>query len=219
MDSFELNKILGALLATIFILFSVAIVSDSIFAAPVPAKPGFIIEAAEEDHGGGGGEAAGPESILPLLASASPDAGATVFKKCTACHTAEKGGPNKAGPNLWDIVNRPVASHEGFGYSAGMKAFAEGGKIWDYEHLDHFLNAPKAYVKGTAMGFGGVKKTQERADLVAYLHTLSDSPAPLPAATAPAAPAAEGAAADGTTPPAEGAAAPADAAPEPAPAQ
>ncbi|HTV66956.1 MAG TPA: cytochrome c family protein [Rhizobiaceae bacterium] len=215
MDSFEFNKILGALLATVFVVFSVGIVSDAIFAAPVPEKPGFAIEAAEDDHGAGGAPT-GPESILPLLASANVEAGAAVFKKCTACHTADNGGANKAGPNLWNIVNRPVASHEGFGYSAGMKTFAEGGQVWDYEHLDHFLNAPKSYVKGTAMGFGGVKKTDERANLVAYLRTLADSPAPLPEATAPAA---EGAAAEGATPPAEGAAAPAGETPAPAPAQ
>ena len=102
-----------------------------------------------------------------------------------ACHTAEKGGPNKVGPNLWDIVNRPIASHEGFAYSGAMKEFSQGGTVhWDYEHLDHFLLSPKGLVKGTAMGFAGVKKTQDRADLVAYLHTLSDNPAPLPEASA-----------------------------------
>jgi cytochrome c len=210
MDSFEINKLLGALLATAFIVFSVAIVSDTIFAAPVPDKPGFIVEGAAEDDHGNGGEPAVEESILPLLASADPAAGQAVFKKCVSCHTAENGGSNKAGPNLWDIVNRPIASHAGFGYSAGMKAFAEANPTWTYEHLDHFLLAPKAYVKGTAMGFGGVKKLDERANLVAYMRTLSANPAPLPEIAAPAesgegTPPAEGASSDGTTPPAENA--------------
>ena len=126
-------------------------------------------------------EPAAPQPIGPLLAAADPKAGEAVFKKCTACHTGEKGGANKVGPNLWGIVNRPVASHEGFSYSAGMKAFADGGKVvWDYDHLSGFLTAPKAYVKGTAMGFGGLKKIEERATLIAYLRTLADTPAPLP---------------------------------------
>jgi len=213
MDSFEFNKVIGAILATVFVVFSISIVSDAIFAAPVPEKPGFAIEAAEgDDHGGGGGEAAGPEPVAPLLASANVEAGQAVFKKCTACHTAENGGANKAGPNLWNIVNRPMATHEGFSYSGAMKEFSQGGTVvWDYEHLDHFLTSPKGYIKNTAMGFGGVKKTDERANLIAYLRTLSDSPAPLPEAAAPAA---EGAAAPAEgTPPAEGAAAPAPAEP------
>ena len=112
-----------------------------------------------------------------LLASANPEAGDAVFKKCAACHTAEKGGANKVGPNLWDIVNRPVASHEGFAYSAAMKEFSQGGSVvWDYDHLSNFLHAPEGLVKGTAMSFAGVKKPDERANLIAYLRTLSDSP-------------------------------------------
>jgi cytochrome c len=213
MNSFEFNKVIGALLGTVFIVMSLSIVSDAIFAAPVPETPGFAIVAAEPAEAEGGGEAAPVESILPLLASASVDNGMAQFKKCTACHTAEKGGANKVGPNLWDIVNRPVASHEGFAYSSAMKEFSQGGSVhWDFEHLDHFLLSPKGLVKGTAMGFAGVKKLQDRADLVAYLHTLSDSPAPFPDAAAT--PAATDAAA-----PAE--AAPAEAAPaaEPAPAE
>ena len=206
MDSFEFNKLIGALLGTVFLVMSIAIVSDSIFAAPIPEKPGFIIEAAEEEEGAGGGEAVTEEPIATLLASATPDAGAAVFKKCTACHTPENGGANKVGPNLWNIVNRPIASHEGFSYSAAMKDFSQGGSVvWDYEHLSHFLAAPKAYIKGTAMGFAGVKKPDERANLIAYLRTLSDSPAPLPAAPAPAA--------EGVSAPADGAASPAEAAP------
>jgi len=219
MDSFEFNKIIGGLLGTVFVVFTIGIVSDTIFASPAPEKPGYAIEVAEEQDGGG--EAAGGEPaetpIGTLLASADATAGATVFKKCTACHTAEKGGANKVGPNLWDIVNRPVASHEGFAYSAAMKEFAQGGSVaWDYEHLSNFILSPKGLVKGTAMGFAGLKKPDERANVIAYLRTLSDSPAPLPEAGV--APAAENASA-----PAEGAAPSEGAAPaegaQPAPAQ
>jgi cytochrome c len=220
MDSFEFNKLIGGLLGAVFIVFSISIASDAIFASPSPEKPGFIIEAAEE------GPAEGPavpveEPIAVLLASANPEAGAAVFKKCTACHTAESGGANKVGPNLWSIVNRPLASHEGFAYSAAMKEFAQGGSVvWDYQHLSDFLASPKGYIKGTAMGFAGVKKPDERANLIAYLRTLSDSPAPLPEAAAPAAaaePAAapEGGAAPAEAAPAEAPAAPAEAAPAP----
>jgi cytochrome c len=228
MDSFEFNKVIGGLLGTVFIVFSISLVSDAIFAAPVPEKPGFIIEAAEEAPSGGGGEAVAEQSVLPLLATASAEAGAAVFKKCAACHTDDSGGANKVGPNLWGVINRPVASHAGFAYSAGMKEFADGGKVvWDYEHLDHFLASPKALVKGTAMGFAGLKKVEDRAAVIAYLRTTADSPAPLPeASAAPAAPAAENASApaDAAKPaeaaaPAEAAPKPAEPAPAPAPAQ
>ncbi|MGF7008871.1 c-type cytochrome [Aminobacter sp. BE322] len=220
MDSFEFNKVLGALLGTAFVAFSISIVSDSIFASPVPEKPGFAIEAAEEGGAAEGGGAAAPAAvpIAQLLAAANAEAGAAVFKKCAACHSIEKGGPNKVGPDLWGVVNRPIASHEGFAYSGGMKEFSQGGSVvWDFEHLNNFLTSPKAYVKGTAMGFAGVKKDDERANLIAYLNSQSDSPAPLPEAGAapaatPAAAPAEGAApaapAEGAAPaaPAEGAA-------------
>lgn len=222
MDSSELNKYLAGFLGTCFVVMSIAIVSDSIFAAPHPEKPGYAIEAAEGS--GGGAEAGGPaaeESVLPLLAGANVQAGEAVHKKCVACHTTEKGGANKTGPNLWDVVNRPLASHEGFGYSAAMKEFSQGGSVkWDYEHLDKFLTSPKGFIKGTAMGFAGVKKTQERADLIAYLRTLSDNPAPLPEAAAPAPENASATGGEAATP-AEGGAAPAEEAPsgEAAPAE
>src|SRR5690606_23241767 len=124
-----------------------------------------------------GGAAAPAEEAVPiadLLAKADAAKGEAVFKKCTACHSGEKGGPNKVGPDLWDIVDRPVAAHEGFSYSAGMKDFAKGGEEkWTFDNLNHFLTSPKGFVKGTAMGFAGLKKDAERADLIAYLHTLS----------------------------------------------
>lgn len=214
MDSFEMNKVLGGLLGTAFVVFSISLVSDAIFASPVPEKPGFAIEAAEEGGAAAGGGEAAPAAvpIAQLLASANAEAGAAVFKKCTACHSIEKGGPNKVGPDLWGVVNRPMASHEGFAYSGAMKEFSQGSKVvWDFEHLNHFLTSPKGYIKGTAMGFAGIKKDDERANLIAYLNSQSDSPAPLPAADA--APAAQPAAAPAGAAPAAAPAAPAGAAP------
>jgi cytochrome c len=181
MDSFEINKLLGALLATVFVVFSIALISDGLFGSPAPEKPGYEIVATEEPAESGAAEPAAPQPIGPLLAKADPKAGEAVFKKCATCHTSDKGGANKVGPNLWGIVNRPIASHEGYSYSAGMKAFSDGGKVvWDYDHLSAFLTAPKADVKGTAMGFGGLKKVEDRAAIIAYLRTLADTPAPLP---------------------------------------
>lgn len=177
------NMGVGAFLGTVFVLMSVSIASEGIFHSEAPEKEGFAIIAEE---GGGEGGAAGSEpaevDIKPLLASADAAAGETAFKKCASCHTPEKGGANKVGPNLWNIVNRPIASHEGFSYSAGMKTFAGANPNWDFDHLSFFIEAPKKHVPGTAMGFAGIKKPDERANLLAYLRTLSDSPAALPEA-------------------------------------
>ncbi|MGE6739598.1 c-type cytochrome [Allorhizobium pseudoryzae] len=185
------NMAVGALLSTVFVMMSVSIASEGLFHSEAPEKPGFAI-VAEEAPAAGAGEAAAAAAvpIATLLATADAAAGATVFKKCQSCHSGEKGGPNKVGPDLWDLVNRPIATHEGFSYSAAMKDFSKGGTVvWDFEHLNHFLAGPKAYIPGTAMGFAGVKKDDERANLIAYLRSLSDNPAPLPDPNAPAAPA------------------------------
>ncbi|GAB5505037.1 MAG: cytochrome c family protein [Rhizobiaceae bacterium] len=180
MDSFELNKIVGALLGTVFVVFSVTLVADALFAAHSPETPGYAIEAAE-GNAGGPVEVEEAVSIATLLQDADPAKGEAAFRKCQACHTPEQGGANKVGPNLWNIVNRAIAAHPGFSFSAPLREFAAGGQeVWDYEHLNGFLLNPKGYVKGTAMAFAGLKKDAERADLIAYLRTLSDSPAPLP---------------------------------------
>lgn len=112
-----------------------------------------------------------------LLASADLAAGKKLAKKCTACHTVDSGGKNKIGPPLWDIVGRDIGGVEGFRYSG---ALANMGGAWGYEELDGFIEKPKAFASGTKMSFSGIKSETDRANLIAYLRSLSDKPAPLP---------------------------------------
>ena len=180
MDSFELNKIIGAILGTCILLLVTSFAAGAIFAPVMPEKPGFEIAVKEEAHGGGKEAAAAPsEPIEKLLQTASVEKGAAAAKKCAACHTFEKGGPNRVGPNLFGIVERARASEAGFNYSAAMKA--KTGK-WTYDDLNQFIANPKAFVPNTAMGFAGIPKDTERADVIAYLRSLSDNPLPLPTA-------------------------------------
>ncbi|MCE2951852.1 MAG: c-type cytochrome [Alphaproteobacteria bacterium] len=120
------------------------------------------------------------EPIEPLLAAANIAEGEKIAKKCLQCHSLEKGGANKIGPHLWEVVNRPIAHAEGFAYSSAAQDAGKAGKVWDYHNLNAFLHKPKEFLNGTKMAFIGVKNTKERADLIAYLRTLADSPAPLP---------------------------------------
>src|SRR5262249_51737706 len=121
--------------------------------------------------------AAAPASLPDLLKKADPAAGEKVATKCKACHDFTKGGPNKVGPNLWDIVDAKQAHLDNFNYSEAVKHL--GGQ-WTYENLDKFLMSPKDYAPGTKMTFPGLKSPDDRAAVIAYLHSLSDSPKPLP---------------------------------------
>jgi cytochrome c len=188
MNSFELNKILGAILGTCLAVLTLNIAAGAIFAPQKPAKPGYEIAVPEKPTGKEPAKPAEPEQpIEALLAKADVGRGETAAKKCAACHTFAKGGRPLVGPNLWGIVGRPKASDAGFNYSAALKA--KGGN-WTIQDLDHFIMSPKGMVPGTNMTFAGITKGSERADILAYLNSLSDSPAPLPtkAAEAPAAP-------------------------------
>jgi cytochrome c len=179
LDGFELNKIAGAVLGTLLVSMGLGIVAEETFHAGKPEKPGFAIEvtetAAEPEQAG----AAEATPIAALLANADADKGVAAAKPCLACHSFEKGGPVKTGPNLWQVVGRAPGAMEGFAYSEAMKAKA--GEPWSYETLDKFIADPKGYLPGTKMSYPGLKKNETRADLIAFLRTLSDSPAALPA--------------------------------------
>jgi cytochrome c2 len=202
MDSFEWNKIVGAVLFALLAAVGLRIFSEIIFEAEEPESPGYVIATAQEGEAGGG-EAAEAQPIAVLLASADANAGTNAAKKCLACHTFGEGEPNKVGPNLWGVVMHPIASHEGYDYSQPMHAYAEQAETWTYEHLNTYLADPAGTVPQTKMAFPGLKDDGERANVIAYLRTLSADPEPLPeppAAEPEAAEAPEGAE------PAEGAA-------------
>jgi cytochrome c len=170
MDGFQLNKILGLVLGTLLVLQTVRIV-DGMF---LPAKEHSRVAVAEAK-----GEAAGGAQLDNLLASASAEHGAQLAKVCQICHNFEEGQGPKVGPDLYGIVERPVASAAGFKYSAALKA--KGGK-WTFAALNKWLTDPRGDVPGTSMTFVGVSSEKQRADLIAYLDTLSKNPVPLPKA-------------------------------------
>jgi cytochrome c len=226
MNSFEINKILGALLGTCLFLLAVHIASGAIFTPPVPAKPGYEIAVKEEPAKGKGEAAPAAQPIENLLASASAEHGAQVAKQCQICHNLQEGQGPKVGPDLYSVVGRPVASVAGFHYTDALKA--KGG-TWTFDALNKWLDDPRADVPGTAMTFAGIKSEKQRADVIAYLNTLSKTPQPLPtaqnqpaAANAPAAGAPANPSPAAANAPAAGAAPanppPAAAAPAPAPA-
>ncbi len=188
MNSFEINKILGALLGTCLVLVAMHIASGAIFTPEPPAKPGYIIEVKAEEPQGGAAPAAPAEApIETLLASASPERGAQVAKQCQACHNFQEGQGPKVGPDLYGVVGRPVASAPGFNFSAAIKKL---GGNWTFDALNKWLTKPSADAPGTAMTFAGLSNGKQRADVIAYLNTLSANPLPLPTAQGAATPAA-----------------------------
>ena len=212
------NKIIGATLLTAFVIAGLGVVTPKFFEPTLPSKPGYIVAVPVE-----AGEAAAVADTPPdwgtVLKTADVSAGEAKTTVCKACHSFAPGDANNIGPGLYGVLGRKPGSNPGFSYSAGMEAFGAKQPIWDYEHIYEFLAGPQKYIDGTKMTYTGIKDSQERINVIAYLHTLGSNlpiPAPNPAAAAPAAAApaaAGGATAPAADAPASNAAVPAAAAP------
>ena len=182
MSSFEFNKILAAIILALVIVVIIGKIGNVIVNTDKikQNETAYKIDIPKADVSTEASSATSTtaiDSILVLLATASIDNGEKIYKKCGACHNYEKGGKSKIGPNLWNIVNRVKAGTDGFAYS---NALVEFGGNWTYEDLNNFLYKPKEYIKGTKMNFAGLKKAQDRADLILWLRNNSENPIPLP---------------------------------------
>jgi cytochrome c len=180
MDSFEWNKIAGAVLGTLLFVVAVKIASEMIFEVPMPLKPGYVVQGVPAASSGAG-PAQPAEEPLPdfgtVLAKADVAKGQQVSQRCQQCHDLGKGGPDKIGPNLWGIVGRPRASRSSFSYSSAMSS---SHAPWMFDELFRYLKSPQAVVPGTKMSFAGLPSAQDRINLIAWLRTQSDSPVPIP---------------------------------------
>jgi cytochrome c len=178
-SSLEFNKALAAVLTAGIIASGAGVLSRMIYHPVIPEERAYPIDMAAVEAAGD--EAAQEQEeaveISALLATASADSGATVAKKCAACHTFEQGGENKIGPNLWSVLGRDIASVPDFSYSSGL---SEKEGSWDYQSVSDFVHDPRGWAPGTKMTFAGISDPQDRADLLAYLRSLSDNPPPLP---------------------------------------
>jgi len=176
------NTIAGWVLGAGIVALGVTIVTGEMFRQERPEKMGYPIAGVEEPGEGGGAAAEQPAAFY--LASADPQAGEQVFKKCTACHVAAKGGANGTGPDLWGVVGSGIAKRpDGFAYSP---ALAGKGGNWDWNNLFAWLKSPRDFAPGTKMTFAGLSKPEDRANVIAYLNKQSDAPLPLPAKPAAA---------------------------------
>jgi len=182
MDSFELNKIIGAVLGTLLFIMGVGFLAEAIYHPIEGRGPGYVLPEPEVAEASAPAEAApeGPRGVL--LASARVDRGASAVRKCQSCHTFREGESAKQGTNLYNFVGAPRAHAEGFVYSDILLQQREEGQVWSYENLDAFLTNPRGYAPGTKMAFAGIRSPEERADVLAYLQTLSSDPVPFPAA-------------------------------------
>lgn len=182
MDSFELNKIAGAVLGTLTFVMLTSFGGELLFAERRAAKAGYDLPMPEGTAvaSAGAPAAATAEPIAVRLASADAGRGETVFRQCATCHTPEKGGANKVGPNLWGVLGRAKGQQPNFNYSNALKAVAAKGEKWEFEAIDKFVENPKGYIPGTSMSFAGISNAKTRADLVAYVNTLNDTPLEVP---------------------------------------
>lgn len=180
MNNLEFNKVFASLLIAGIIAMLCGFIAKQIVHPENLEKNAVMIAVAEASEGADAAKVTGPEPVLALLATADITRGQQVAKACAACHNFDKGGKNGVGPHLWGVVGRKKDSAEGFAYSGELAK--AGGPYWTYAELNKFLWKPKAYASGTKMNFPGVKKPEDRAAIIAYLHSLNDAPPAWPAA-------------------------------------
>jgi cytochrome c len=213
MDSFEWNKIIGAVLGTAILIFVIRLVAEKVYEPEIPAKPGYVVEGVEATPGAGA--TAPVEEPVPdwgtVLASANTANGKSVSARCEQCHDISNAKQSKIGPPLWGVIGRPRASVPGFSYSSAMMS---DHTAWAFTSLFKYLKSPATIVPGTKMSFAGLRAAQDRIDLIAFLRTQSDSPVAIPPPAPPpaAAPAEAAAAGDKAAPAGDKTAAPAPAA-------
>ena len=176
MDSFEINKIVAALIVVFLLVFGIGKVSDIVFHVEKPTSSAYKVEmntaTSSKDS-----DTAQSIDISALLALGTVDHGQKVFKKCSACHSIKKGGRNNIGPALYGVLGRNMGAVENYKYSKALIAF---GKDWTFEEMNNFLIKPTSYIKGTKMAFAGLKKEKDRASVILYMNANSDSPLDLP---------------------------------------
>ena len=177
MDSFEINKIIAAILVTVLLVFGISKISDIIFHVKKPDVQGYKVEVKVGDTTATLTSTNSQVDISALLTLGTVDRGKKIFKKCAACHSIKQDGGNKVGPALYSIVGRAAGSISDYKYS---KALASYSKEWTFEELNGFLLKPSKWIKGNKMGFAGLKKDEDRASVILYLNENSDSPKPLP---------------------------------------
>ena len=180
MDSFELNKIIAAVLMTVLIVIGINKVGDSIFQVEKPKQSAYKVEGVElasSTEKKADVKAVVQLNIKEILALGDTTHGEKVFKKCSACHMIASGGKNMIGPNLWSVIGRTAGSVSDYKYSKAMVAY---GKEWTFEEMNSYLIKPQAYVKGTKMAFAGLRKEKDRASVILFMNSKSSSPKPLP---------------------------------------
>ena len=179
MDSFELNKIIAAVLMVALLVIGIGKLSNIIFHVEKPKTPGYAVEVQQATTVSSSVETAVVEKvdIAALMAMGDITAGEKIFKKCAACHSITKGGKNNIGPALWNVVGRKTGAVTDYKYS---KALASFDKEWTFEELNGYLIKPAKWIKGTKMAFAGLRKEKDRASVIKYLNQNSDNPAPLP---------------------------------------
>ena len=180
MSDLGFNKIAGAVLATGLAIMGLRELSNVIYTPQPAAKPGYAIQVAETTEGGGAEAADLPPDWGTVLPTADLQAGEAQSKKCISCHNFAKGGANGTGPDNWGVVGRKPGSHPGFSYSSAMTDFGAKHPAWNYDELYDFLKSPQAYIQGTKMTFVGIKKPEDRINLIAWLRLQADAPAPIP---------------------------------------